>query len=140
MEILQFLIHAAGLAQIVLVAGSLFVPAVLQWKVELSKVSILIKQMFWTYSAYIFMINLCFGSLSLFAANDIIDSSRLATIVTGFIAVYWISRVLVQFFYFDKSGFPTGRWHRAAEVALTTLFIMLSVIYTWATIFNLSSI
>lgn len=133
---IQSLIRVAGLAQIVLVFGSLAVPRVLNWHIELAKVQPLIKQMFWTYAAYILVTNLCFGLVSVSAFAELTNGSILAKLVTGFIAVYWISRVLIQFFYFDRKGFPTGRWHRFAEVLLGALFVFLSVVYTRAFYLN----
>lgn len=139
MQTLTFVQHSlffAGLAQIALVIGSWAIPTVLQWKIELAKVGLLIRQMFWTYAAYIFVINLCFGVISAFDYRDLTDGSRLATMLTGFIAVYWISRVLIQFFYFDRKGFPTGKWNTFAEIVMVALFVFLSTIYSWACYFN----
>ena len=88
--------------------------------------------MFWTYAAYILVINLCFGLLSFFAANDLLNGSRLASSINGFIAVYWISRVLIQFLYFDRTNFPAGKWHKLGEVLLVLLFVFLSSVYSYA--------
>ena len=134
------ILQLAGLAQIALVAGSLAIPKVLKWDAELAKVQLLIKQMFWTYAAYILVINLCFGLISFFVAGDLLNGSRLAMLVTGFIAVYWISRVLIQFFYFDRSSFPTGRLNKIAEIVLVALFIILSIVYSWAFYLNFQQI
>lgn len=136
METLQQIVRLAGLAQVALAIGSLLVPKVLNWRAELAKVQPLIKQMFWTYAAYIFVINICFGVLSLFAYRDISNGSTLATLVTGFIAAYWISRVLIQFLYFDRSDFPNGNLHKFAEFILVSLFIVLSIVYSWAAYAN----
>lgn len=89
----------SGLAQLVLVVASLAIPKVLGWKAELAKVQPLIRQMFWTYAAYILVINGCFGLLSVVAIDELLSRSFLAQVITGFIAVYWISRVLVQFLF-----------------------------------------
>ncbi len=129
---LQQLLFIAGLAQIVLVFGSLAIPKVLKWQAELAKVQPLIKQMFWTYAAYILVINLCFGLLSVYCSRQLTDGSELALLVTGFIAVYWISRVAVQFFYFDRTNFPAGIWNKLAEIVLVILFVSLSVTYSQA--------
>ncbi|MEP6614241.1 MAG: hypothetical protein ABJA76_20200 [Mucilaginibacter sp.] len=134
--IIQQLISLAGLAQITLVIGSPFIPKALGWKGELAKVQPLIKQMFWTYAAYILVINLCFGLLSIFDYKELTNGSNLATIINGFIAVYWISRVLIQFFYFDRSNFPVGKWNKLAEVILILLFISLSAVYSLAFYIN----
>jgi hypothetical protein len=131
------MIRLAGLGQIVLALGSLAVPNVLRWRAELAKVQPLIKQMFWVYAAYIFVINLSFGLLSLFDSQDLQNGSAMAMLITGFIALYWISRVLIQFFYFDRTNFPAGGWHRAAEVLLVAAFVFFSLVYGWACCFNL---
>ena len=137
MEInIQQVLFVAGIAQIVLVIGSLAIPRVLKWRYELVKVSPLIKQMFWTYAAYILVINLCFGLLSTFDFQELTNSSMLAMLITGFIAMYWISRVLVQIFYFDRTNFPSGNWNKFAEVLLVGLFIFLSIVYSWACYIN----
>jgi hypothetical protein len=129
LTIVQRSLFFAGLAQIALVIGSWAIPTVLQWKIELAKVGLLTRQMFWTYAAYIFVINLCFGLISAFDYRDLTDGSRLTTLLTGFIAVYWISRILIQFFYFDRTGFPKGKWHLFAEIVLV-------IVYSWAFYFN----
>ena len=134
--LIQTSIYLAGLAQIALVGGSLLIPGILNWKTELAKVQMLIKQMFWTYAAYILIINLCFGLLSVFAHAELLNGSLISMLVCGFIATYWISRVLIQFFYFDKSSFPTGMWHRIAEVLLVILFVFLSTVYSMAFYYN----
>ncbi|MES2274823.1 MAG: hypothetical protein V4592_02295 [Bacteroidota bacterium] len=136
---IQDWVFIAGLAQIALATGSLVIPKILNWKAELAKVQPLIKQMFWTYATYILVINLCFGLVSVFARVDLTNGSRLATLVTSFISVYWISRVLIQFLYFDRTYFPTGKWHRLREAVLVTLFVFLSIVYGYASCLNYQS-
>lgn len=99
---IQPLIQLAGIAQITLALGSISIPKLLNWHAELLKPSVLIKQMFWTYAVYILVINTSFGLVSVFASRDLSDRSDLATMLTGFIAVYWISRLSIQFFYLDR--------------------------------------
>jgi hypothetical protein len=134
------IIRLAGLGQIVLALGSLAVPKVLAWRAELAKTAPLIKQMFWVYAGYIFVINLSFGLVSLVCAGDLTDGSKLASLLTGFIAAYWVSRVLIQFFYFDRNNFPAGGWNRLAEFLLVAAFVFFSLVYGWACGFNLQLI
>jgi len=72
----------------------------------------------------------------LFDFKELTNSSTLATLTTGFIALYWISRILIQFLYFDRSNFPAGFWNVVAEIVLITLFISLSVVYSLVFYFN----
>ncbi|ADY51857.1 hypothetical protein Pedsa_1290 [Pseudopedobacter saltans DSM 12145] len=136
LSIIQKAIYFAGFAQIILVFGSLLIPRILQWTVELDKVQTLIKQMFWTYAAYILVINLCFGILSILAFEDLTNGSFLACIVCGFIAIYWISRVAIQFFYFDRTAFPPGIWNKLGEIVFVLLFFFLATVYSWAFYYN----
>ena len=108
-------IRLAGLAQILLVIGSLAIPKILNWKMELERVKPLIKQMFWTYAVYILIINLSFGLLSVWDYRELLNGSALATIITGFIAIYWLSRLLVQFLYFDRESFQLDFGTRRAR-------------------------
>jgi len=69
-----------------------------------------------------------------------LDRSPLAGCVTGFITAYWMGRVLIQFFYFDRSDAPPGLLVRLAEVALIGLFVYLSLVYAAALLLNLGVI
>jgi hypothetical protein len=119
-----------------LAIGSLAVPQLLNWRAELLKTSKLIKQMFWTYAAYILVINICFGLLSFFYYRELVDRGPLAALVNGFSALYWISRVAIQFLYFDRTAFPIGKFYLAGEVLLVLVFILLSGVYTYTFIYN----
>jgi hypothetical protein len=138
-HVLYILIFLAGLAQIGLVIGSTAIPRLLNWKSELAKTSLLIRQMFWTYAGYILVINLSFGLLSVFGVKELVDRSFLATVVTLFIAIYWISRILIQFFYFDTSAAPKGLIYKLGEIILVALFGFFSVAYSLAFLYNISS-
>ncbi len=126
-----------GWGQIALVAGSFAIPKILQWSAKLASLELLLRQVFWTYAGYILMTNLCMGLLSALAAPALLSGQVLAAAVTGYIAAYWIARVLIQFFYFDTSGAPPGWVSKVGEVALVGLFIFLSCVYSAAFLRNL---
>jgi hypothetical protein len=136
---LPTLIFIAGAGQLILIVASLVIPKVLRWHEETAKLRPLTRQVFWTYAIYIWCTNLSFGLVSL-RPGLLLDHSPLACCVTGFITVYWVGRVLIQFFYFDRSDAPTGLHVRIAEVGLIGLFIYLSLVYSTALLFNLGVI
>lgn len=133
---LPTLILLAAIGQLLLIVASLAIPRVLGWRAETAKLRPLTRQVFWTYAAYIWATNLSFGLVSLHPAW-LLDGSPLAAGVTGFMSAYWIGRVGIQFFYFDRSDAPPGPAVRLAEAALVALFIYLSVVYSAAMLFNL---
>jgi hypothetical protein len=136
---LSLCVVLAGIGQLVLIAASLAIPRVLRWREETAKLRPLTRQVFWTYALYIWCINLAFGLISLRPAW-LLDHSPLAGCVTGFITAYWVGRVLIQFFYFDRSDVPPGLHIRLAEAALVGLFLFLSLTYAAALLFNLGVI
>lgn len=135
-QLLGYLIFFAGLAQIALVLGSTAIPKLLNWKEELLKTNLLIRQIFWTYAGYILVINFSFGLLSILGVQELLNRSFLAKAVTLFIALYWITRILIQFFYFDTSSAPKGLIYKVGEITLILLFFFLAIIYSWAFICN----
>lgn len=137
LTILRSLIVLAGVFQVVIVCASFAIPKVLDWKGELESVGNLTRQVFWTYAGYILISNLAFGLLSVFACAALLDRSVLAGAVTGFIALWWIARVAIQFFYFDSTSMPNGLIHRILGAALTLAFIFLAIVYTAAFFYNL---
>jgi hypothetical protein len=137
--LLAVLVFAAGVGQLTLIVASLAIPSVLRWREETAKLRPLTRQVFWTYSIYIWATNLSFGLVSL-RPGLLLDRSALAACVTGFITAYWVGRILIQFFYFDRSDAPHGLHVRLAEVALVALFVYLSLVYGAALLFNLGVI
>jgi hypothetical protein len=67
----------------------------------------------------------------------LLDGAPLAAAVTGFIALYWAVRVVIQFVYFDRSDAPSGLLFRVAEFVLVGLFIFFTATYGYAVIFNI---
>lgn len=133
-----FFLKLAGYLQIALSIGSLVIPKLLNWKSELNKVSKIIRQMFWTYAGYILVINLSFGLVSVFGANELLEKSFLSKLISVFIFLYWLTRIIIQFFYFDTKSAPQGLIYKVGEVALVALFIFLTIIYGWVSFLNFS--
>jgi hypothetical protein len=127
---LELLVRLAGIGQLALVAVSpILIPRILRWHDELAPLRPLTRQIFWTYAAYILCFNLAFGLISTFAPSLLIDPSPLAVLVSAFIAVYWIVRIFVQFFYYDRSAAPPGLIYAVGEWLLVGLFAYLGVVY-----------
>jgi hypothetical protein len=131
---MKVLLTLAGLGQLVLALGSLALPRVLEWSGDTAKLRPLTRQVFWTYAAYIWVTNVCFGALSAFWPDRLLDGTPLARAVAGYITVYWGARLLVQFFYFDRSASPPGALYKLAEAALVGLFLFLTAVYGFAAV------
>jgi hypothetical protein len=125
---MEAMIVWCGAGQLALAAASLAIPRALGWREELSRVSPLTRNVFWTYGAYIVGTNAAFGLVSVLAPRAILDGSTLARAVAGFIAVYWGARSVLQFTSFSRHA-PQGLRFRVAEAALVALFLACTVVY-----------
>lgn len=132
------LLKLAGYFQLALCIGSLAIPKLLNWKGELTRTSKIIGQIFWTYAGYILAINLFFGIISIFGTHEMLEKTFLAKSISVFIFLYWLTRVLIQFFYFDTKSAPQGFIYRFGEIALVTLFMFLTGIYGIVSFLNFS--
>ena len=136
-EYLVLFLILAGAGQLVLCAASPFIPVVLGWPEQLRALPKLLRQVFWTYAAYILASHLAFAAISLFAARRLLDGSVLATSVCGFIALWWGARLVVHLGGFDTSEVPDTGWHLMAKRGLGMLFVGLTSVYVAAVLFNL---
>lgn len=134
-RIFEFAIVLAGLTQLGIAGSSLLIPRLLGWKEETARLKPLTRQVFWTYAVYIFGTNVAFGVLSLLAPRALTDGSGLARAVCGFMALYWIGRVIVQVVVFDRSV-TVRPLFRVAEGAYFTGFVYLGVVYAAAAVLS----
>lgn len=131
---MKLLLMLAGAGQLVLALGSLALPRLLRWREDTARLRPLTGQVFWTYAAYIWTTNVCFGVVSLAAPGWLLDGSPLARAVAGYVTAYWAARLAVQFLYFDRSEAPAGALYRVAEAALVALFVFLTGVYGYAAV------
>lgn len=131
------LIFLAGIGQICLAIGSIAIPKILGWKKELKKVHPLVRHIFWTYAGYILVTNFSFGLISACAPEALLGGTTLSKAVSGYIALYWLSRITIQFAGFDRKSFPTGVYHKIGEVLLVTLFAYLTLVYGYTFYYNI---
>ena len=92
----------------------------------------MLRQLFWVYGAFIVLMIVSFGALSIGFAGEMAAGTALGRSVAGLIAVFWGLRLAVQVFVFDASEFLTSRLRRFGYGTLTVAFTALTAIYGWA--------
>jgi hypothetical protein len=122
----------AGIGQLGLALASASFPHLLGWRHELGKMRPLLRTMFWIYAAYILGCNVAFGLVSALRPAWLLDASPLAAAVTGFIALYWGARLVLQFTAFDRRDLPAGFRYRLGETAIVLLVAYCAAVYAAA--------
>ena len=129
---LATLLLFGGVCHFGILTASALVPRVLSWRDELRKLQPLCRHLVWTHGVFIVLVIAAFGLISVAAAADLAAGSRLARLVCGFIAAFWLARLAIQLFLFDPTPFLTTRWRRLGYHGLTAVFAYLGVVYAYA--------
>ncbi len=139
MNRLEILLRLAGLLQFpILIAGAL-VPRVLDWRRNLAPLHPFLRSLFWVYGAFIMMVVMSFGTLTLIDARAMAVGEPVARSLAAFIALFWGARLGVQMFVFDSRPFLTNRLLKAGYHCLTLGFVFFTAIYGWAALFPMNS-
>ncbi len=129
---LETLLLLAGLCHFGILLASALVPGVLNWRRELASLAPLSRHVIWTHGAFIVLIIIAFGALTLTNAADLAAGSRLARSVCAVIAIFWLVRVSLQFFLFDARPFLRTLFLKVGYHSLTVVFTFLVLVYGWA--------
>jgi len=132
---LQTLLLFGGVCHFGILTASAMVPRVLAWRQELRKLCPLSRHLVWTHGVFIVLVIAAFGVISVVGAADLAGGSRLARLMCGFVAAFWLARLGIQLFLFDASPFLTGAWLKVGYHGLTAVFTYLGLVYAWASVY-----
>ena len=129
---LKLLILIGGVLHFGILVASACVPGVLDWRRELAKLAPLSRQLVWVHGAFIVLVIVGFGVLSVLAPGELATGSALARGVCLFVAIFWGARLAVQFFVFDAKLYLKSAFLRLGYNGLTAVFAYLTVVYSVA--------
>lgn len=95
-------ILVAGALHLVVASANIFAFGKFRYLEHLRNVPLVMRQVFLVQNAYIMLVQVGFALLCFFFAGDLTSGRPLGVAMTGFLAVFWGSRVLLQLFYYDR--------------------------------------
>lgn len=129
MTTIETLLFIAGLLHFSILLASGLVPRVLNWNGELAKLPELFQQLIWVHGAYVVLMIIGFGAVSVWLPGELAAGSVLSRAVCGFIAVFWGGRLVVQLVYFRPGAYLTSPVLRFGYNGLTVLFVYFTAVY-----------
>jgi len=126
---MKTLLFIGGALHFVILIASALTPRVLDWRANLAALHPFLRRLFWVYGAFIVLVIISFGTLTLFHADELASGASLARSICAVIAIFWLARLAVQFFVFDAKPFLTTTFLRFGYHGLTSLFAALVFIY-----------
>lgn len=128
-ELLQTGLLIGGWSLVVLCIGSFWIPKVLCWKEKLAGLTPLMRELWWTYSCYVWASHVFFAVLALGFREFLMGGSGGAMAMCTFMLLWWSVRLWLQFFGFDLTEVKGSKANRVAKHLLTLLFIGLVTLY-----------
>lgn len=125
-------LKAVGASLLVLSLAHIFFPRHFGWPAELRGLSTLARQVFWVHYFFIALILFMFGALSLLMTDHLLGGGALGRAVLGGFAVFWLARLFVQLFVYDKSLWRGHRLHTAMHVLFTCAWCYFAAVYAFA--------
>jgi hypothetical protein len=122
----QIMLWIAGGVQVTIAAANLGLPRRLNYRENLARVTPIVRQVFIVHSLYIVAVLLLFAGITFSFSGQLSSGAGLGRLLAGAIAIFWLCRLPVQLFYYDKDQ---RRKHRAADVAMTIAILFLTVTY-----------
>jgi len=126
---MKSLLITGGLLHFVILIASVLTPRLLDWRANLVTLHPFLRRLFWVYGCFIVLVIISFGTLTLLRADELASTAPLARSVCAMIAIFWLTRLAVQFFVFDARPFLTSRFRSVGYHGLTLLFSALVFIY-----------
>jgi hypothetical protein len=129
MRLLIPLLWAAGALQLVIIAANFLLPKKLQCRENLARVSPMIREVFIVHWVYIVLVLGIFASLSFWFAPELAGASRLGRYLSTVIAVFWLLRVPIQLFFYDRE---MRKQNRLGDVLFLLAFSYLGAVFSIA--------
>ena len=122
-------IWAAGAVHLGIVAGNIPVHKKLDVRTHLERLPPMLRQVFLVHWFYILVVLLLFAGLCFCFAPELAGASPLGRFLSGALAVFWLLRLGIQFFYYDAA---MRRANRTADVGFALALVFLVGVFTIA--------
>lgn len=119
-------IQAAGFIHLGIIAANIPLPGKLRVRERLAGVPRFIRQVFYVHWIYIVIVLGLFAALCFGFPRDLAGSSTLGRFLSGFMCAFWLLRIILQLFYYDRE---IRRENRMLDMLYVLSLLMLAVVF-----------
>jgi hypothetical protein len=99
------------------------------WRKELGSVSLLTRKIFFVHTFFIGLGVMMAGAVSFLCAAALLEPSALSRAILAGMAVFWLCRLLAQWFAYDAAIWRGNRFRTFMHVVFSTLWIYVTATY-----------
>ena len=129
---LEICLRIAGVLLILLAIAHVTFPKRFHWTEELSRLSLLNRQIFLVHVFFIVVLVGSMGVLCAVFTHALVERSTLARLLLAWLCLFWLTRLVVQWFVYDRRLWHDDRFHLAVHIVFTALWSYLAAVYGWA--------
>jgi hypothetical protein len=126
------LVWLAGAIHAGIVIANFPLPRRLRVRDNLANVPVFLRQIFYVHWVYIVLVVGFFSALCFGFARELAGASSLGRFVSAFLCGFWLLRIILQSFYYDRA---IRRANRALDALYLLGLVMLVGIFGWAALF-----
>lgn len=127
--VLLFHLRATGVLLAALAVLNLFVPSRFGWRAELSRVSLLNRQIFQAHSVFLVLILALSAALLLTSADALLEPSRLSRAILTGLAIFWGLRMMMQWFFYSPRIWRGNRMFTTMHVVFSVTWIYMTGVF-----------
>ena len=133
-EHLELFLRIIAVAQLALAVLSFFLPRILNWKPDIARMSLLVRDVFVIHSWFISLTLIIWGVLTWRFAHEMAHApTELSRWLAGAIGIFWGIRCVLQWLHYDRS-----HWHGIPS--RTVMHWMLFVGYAlWTVVYAMAA-
>jgi hypothetical protein len=125
-------LQIVGALLVMLGASHAFFNRYFGWAQELAGVSLFTRRVFFVHTFFIALTVAMGGAVSFFDAGSLLQANALSRAILGGMAVFWLCRLLAQFFAYDAAIWRGDRFRTAIHAVFSALWIYVAATYTIA--------
>lgn len=120
---LTLYLRIAGLSMLVLAFAHIPMTRYFRWREDAARMTPLNCQVFHVHCFFVCLTVALMGALALVWPAELLAPSPLARLVSGGIALFWLARLVVQFFIYDRAHWQGKRLETLAHILFSLLWL-----------------
>jgi hypothetical protein len=122
-------LRAAGVLLAALVVLNVLVPSRFGWRADLSRVSLLNRQIFQAHSVFLVLTLALSSALLLTSADALLEPSRLSRAILLGLTIFWGLRMLMQWFFYSADIWRGNRFFTTMHVVFSMAWVYLTAVF-----------
>jgi hypothetical protein len=130
-------LRVVGVVMASLVVVNLVVPRRFHWREEMSRLSLLNRQIFQAHNVFLILTLALFSALLLTSGAALLEPTRLSRAVLGGLTVFWGLRMLMQWYFYSPLIWRGHRFNTVMHYVFSVVWVYVTTVFAaalWVTL------